>query len=54
MSQKPPVQDVDDSQIEVTHPKEWAAGVPGVLHSMEPAIAQLGLARTVQLMTSLN
>ncbi len=54
MSHKPPIDDVDDSGIEITPPKDWAAGVPGVLHSMEPAIAQLGLARTVQLMTSLN
>ena len=54
MSVKPPVSDVDDSDIEVGEPKEYAAGIPGVTHSMEPAIKQLGLARTVKLMASLN
>ncbi|ROQ38415.1 formate dehydrogenase major subunit [Frondihabitans sp. PhB188] len=54
MTEKPPVHDVSDDHLEVGEPREWAAGVPGVLHSMEPAIKQLGLARTVKLMTSLN
>ncbi|MBF4601241.1 FdhF/YdeP family oxidoreductase [Frigoribacterium sp. VKM Ac-1396] len=54
MTEKPPVSDVTDADIEVGPPREWAAGVPGVLHSMEPAVKQLGLARTVKLMTSLN
>jgi molybdopterin-dependent oxidoreductase alpha subunit len=54
VTEKPPVDDVNDDDIEVGPPREWAAGVPGVLHSMEPAIKQLGLARTVKLMTSLN
>ena len=54
MTEKPPVSDVTDADIEVGPPREWAAGVPGVLHSMDPAIKQLGLARTVKLMTSLN
>lgn len=54
MTEKPPVDDVTDDDIEIGPPRDWAAGVPGVLHSMEPAIKQLGLARTVKLMTSLN
>ncbi|GAA4671115.1 FdhF/YdeP family oxidoreductase [Frondihabitans cladoniiphilus] len=54
MTQKPPVDDVSDDDLEVGEPRSWAAGVPGVLHSMEPAIKQLGLVRTVKLMTSLN
>jgi molybdopterin-dependent oxidoreductase alpha subunit len=54
VTEKPPVDDVSDKDIEVGEPRSWAAGVPGVLHSMEPAIKQLGLARTVKLMTSLN
>lgn len=54
MTEKPPVHDVNDDDLTVGPPREWAAGVPGVLHSMEPAIKQLGLARTVKLMTSLN
>lgn len=54
MSIKPPVDDVTDDNIEITHPKEWAAGVPGVLHSMEPAIAGMGAGRTLKLMTAIN
>ncbi|BDZ49749.1 formate dehydrogenase subunit alpha [Frondihabitans sucicola] len=54
MTEKPPVDDVTDDRLEVGPPREWAAGVPGVLHSMEPAIKQLGLTRTIKLMTSLN
>ena len=54
MTEKPPVDDVNDDDLTVGEPRDWAAGVPGVLHSMEPAIKQLGLARTVKLMTSLN
>ncbi|MCJ1715815.1 FdhF/YdeP family oxidoreductase [Curtobacterium sp. VKM Ac-2922] len=54
MTEKPPVADVTDADITVGEPKEWAAGVPGVLHSMGPAIEQLGVARTLKLMTSLN
>ena len=49
-----PIDDVTDAGIEVGPPKNWAAGVPGVLHSMEPALAQLGVGRTLKLMSSLN
>ncbi|THG35455.1 FdhF/YdeP family oxidoreductase [Glaciibacter flavus] len=54
MSRKPPTDDVTDADLSVGQPSSWAAGVPGVLHSLEPAIAQLGLGRTVKLLTSLN
>ncbi|KQS09028.1 hypothetical protein ASG04_09030 [Curtobacterium sp. Leaf183] len=54
MTEQPPVNDVTDAEMTVGEPKEWAAGVPGVLHSMDPAIKQLGVARTLKLMTSLN
>ncbi|AMM19634.1 hypothetical protein AX769_05125 [Frondihabitans sp. PAMC 28766] len=54
MTEKPPIDDVNDDDLTVGEPRDWAAGMPGVLHSMEPAIKQLGLARTVKLMTSLN
>jgi molybdopterin-dependent oxidoreductase alpha subunit len=49
-----PVTEADESDIEVGRPKSWAAGVPGVLHSMEPAIAQMGLVRTGRTMLKLN
>jgi molybdopterin-dependent oxidoreductase alpha subunit len=48
------VTEADESDIEVGRPKSWAAGVPGVLHSMEPAIAQMGLVRTGRTMLKLN
>jgi len=45
--------DAEDGLI-IGPPKSWAAGVPGVTHSMEPAIAQMGMSRTLKLMASLN
>ena len=50
----PPTKDVSDENIEVGSAKKWAAGVPGVLHSMGPALAGLGVARTMKLMLALN
>ncbi|HAM26272.1 MAG TPA: hypothetical protein DCP11_06060 [Microbacteriaceae bacterium] len=40
--------------LEVTPKEDWAVGLPAIYHSMEPAIAQLGLTRTAKLMTSIN
>ncbi|OEI67782.1 hypothetical protein Cus16_2532 [Curtobacterium sp. ER1/6] len=54
MTEQPPKDDVTDAEMTVGEPKEWAAGVPGVLHSMTPAIEQLGVARTAKLMLNLN
>ena len=54
MSAEPPVEDVTDADIEVTHPKHVAVGLPGILHSMEPALRQLGPKRTAELFTSIN
>ena len=54
MTSKPPTDDVTDENIEVSHPKQWAAGIPGVLKSMEPALAELGVVRTLKLMLALN
>ncbi|MEO6309707.1 MAG: FdhF/YdeP family oxidoreductase [Leifsonia sp.] len=54
MTVKPPTDDVSDDQIEVNAPKTYAAGIPGVLHSMEPAIAQMGVGRTLKLMALIN
>jgi molybdopterin-dependent oxidoreductase alpha subunit len=52
--ENPPVEEADETELEVGRPKSWAAGVPGVLHSMEPAIAHMGLLRTGQTMLKLN
>ena len=40
--------------LEVSHNKDWAVGVPAILHSMEPAILQMGPVRTAQLMLAIN
>jgi molybdopterin-dependent oxidoreductase alpha subunit len=49
-----PITEADETELEVGPPKKWAAGVPGVLHSMEPALKQLGLVRTGRSMLKLN
>jgi molybdopterin-dependent oxidoreductase alpha subunit len=54
MSDKPVANDRPDDSIEIGSPKTWAAGVPGVLHSMEPALKHMGAGRTVKLLTALN
>jgi formate dehydrogenase major subunit len=38
----------------VTEPKEYAAGLGGVVHSMEPAIKNMGVGRTLKLMSKIN
>ena len=54
MSLQPPRDDFSDADIEVTEPKDYAAGFGGVFHSMEPALKTMGLARTAKLMTKIN
>ncbi|MEL4318707.1 FdhF/YdeP family oxidoreductase [Leifsonia sp. YIM 134122] len=54
MSRRPPVDDVTDADLEVGAPSSWAAGVPGILHAMEPAVQQLGITRTMKLLATLN
>ena len=45
---EPRVQEPNEKDIEVLDgPKEWAAGVPAVYHSMKPAIEHMGLARAL-------
>ena len=43
----------DTPDIVVTAPKEWAAGVPGVLHAMRPALTEMGVGRSLTLLTKL-
>ena len=40
--------------LEVHPAKQWAVGVPGILHSMEPALASMGPARTARLALAIN
>ncbi|HAM28127.1 MAG TPA: hypothetical protein DCP11_15910 [Microbacteriaceae bacterium] len=44
----------NDDNIEVSGPKTWAAGIPGVTHSMGPALAEMGVVRTLKTMTAIN
>ena len=51
----PEVDEADESEIEVSgHPKTWAAGVPGVYHSMQPALKHMGLDRSRKTLLALN
>ncbi|GAB5077956.1 FdhF/YdeP family oxidoreductase [Arthrobacter sp. AD-310] len=51
----PKVEEADESELEVTgHPKTWAAGVPGVYHSMQPALKHMGVERSRKTLLALN
>jgi len=56
MTAKAPVEDIneDATEMEVGEPKTWAAGVPGVTHSMIPAFAEMGTSRSIKLLTDMN
>ncbi|TFC10456.1 FdhF/YdeP family oxidoreductase [Cryobacterium algoritolerans] len=45
---------LNPDKIEVGPPKTWAAGIPGVTHSMGPALAEMGVIRTLKTMTAIN
>ncbi|NUT96124.1 MAG: FdhF/YdeP family oxidoreductase [Saccharothrix sp.] len=51
---KPPQDDVDESRLEVTGPKAWAAGLPGVAVSLKRGVEQMGVGRTVTTLRLLN
>jgi formate dehydrogenase major subunit len=52
--ENPPVKEPGENDIEVGRPKSWAAGMPGVLHSMVPAIEHMGVERTRKTLLSMN
>lgn len=54
MTPHAPHEDFSDADMIVTEPKEYAAGLGGVLHSMEPAIKNMGVGRTLKLMSKIN
>jgi formate dehydrogenase major subunit len=46
---------VDDREdVEIGPPQTWAAGIPGILHSMGPAVRELGVGRATRLLTAMN
>ena len=54
MTPHAPIEDFSDAELVVSEPKEYAAGLGGVLHSMEPALKNMGLGRTLKLMSKIN
>lgn len=54
MTRQGPRDDIDENDLVVTPAKEYAAGVPAVLVSLERAAQQMGLARTARTLTRLN
>ncbi|MEO7126830.1 MAG: FdhF/YdeP family oxidoreductase [Nakamurella sp.] len=48
------VTDVNEVDLEVGKPKTWAGGIPGVAHSMGPALRDMGIARSVKLLSAMN
>jgi molybdopterin-dependent oxidoreductase alpha subunit len=54
MTKKPPVNDVTDDELEVRKPKTWAAGVPGIVHALTPAVRQAGVRRSTKGLLSMN
>ncbi|WP_426998479.1 FdhF/YdeP family oxidoreductase [Pseudarthrobacter sp. N5] len=50
----PPVEEADENNIEVGKPKDWAAGIPGVYHSMQPALKHMGVGRAGKTLLGLN
>jgi molybdopterin-dependent oxidoreductase alpha subunit len=56
MTGKAPVEDIteDATEMVVGKPKTWAAGVPGVTHSMIPAFQEMGVSRSIKLLTDMN
>ena len=51
---KPPVQDPDDSELHVGHPKTWAVGAPAVAHALQISQQQMGARRTALTLLRVN
>ncbi|PRZ16107.1 FdhF/YdeP family oxidoreductase [Nesterenkonia sandarakina] len=50
----PPVDEADENDLEIGKPKEWAAGIPGVYHSMQPALKHMGIERSARTLLAMN
>jgi molybdopterin-dependent oxidoreductase alpha subunit len=44
----------DERTLEIGNPKKWAAGIPGVLHSLEYAFEQMGGPRSIRTLARIN
>ncbi|WP_141584224.1 FdhF/YdeP family oxidoreductase [Actinomadura sp. WMMA1423] len=54
MTRKAPAGDFDDDGLEVSAPKDWAAGVPGVTAALRHAREQMGVRRTALTLLRVN
>ncbi|WP_374975321.1 FdhF/YdeP family oxidoreductase [Microbacterium trichothecenolyticum] len=54
MATKPPTADIDETRVHASRPKKVAVGVPAVLHALEIANQQMGVARSVQTLMRVN
>ncbi|MGZ4588062.1 MAG: molybdopterin-dependent oxidoreductase, partial [Mycobacteriaceae bacterium] len=54
MTRKGPTEDIDESQLEVSPPKDYAGGVPAVVVSMQRAFEQMGAVRTAKTLPKVN
>jgi formate dehydrogenase major subunit len=54
MTREAPQQDADETRLEIGEPKDWAAGVTGVLVSAQHGLAQMGVGRSVRTLRLVN
>ncbi|MFI0372436.1 FdhF/YdeP family oxidoreductase [Actinomadura sp. 1N219] len=54
MSRRAPADDFDDASLDVSQPKEWAAGVPGVTAALRQSYEQMGVRRTALTLLRVN
>lgn len=54
MAKDAPKDDLGDVALEIGSPKAWAAGVPGVTHSLTTSIQQMGVRRTALTLLKVN
>ncbi|MCH8565044.1 FdhF/YdeP family oxidoreductase [Nesterenkonia sp. LB17] len=50
----PSVEEADENDLEVDKPKDWAAGMQGVYHSMQPALKHMGIERSARTLLAMN
>jgi len=51
---EPRVENVDEKDIQVSSPKDWAAGIPAVYHSLKPAVQHMGAKRALEATFKMN
>ncbi|HEY2643633.1 MAG TPA: FdhF/YdeP family oxidoreductase [Galbitalea sp.] len=54
MSRKPPIKDPNYDGLTVHPPEKWAVGVPAIVNSLSYALEDMGPARSLKLLTSMN